>query len=193
MTSLKFDVGFVRASCGELKEYLLSEQLYWTVPESSPAGEREFPKLTLGGLLLSVHRIQSRGQLQQIREEDMLIATTAQHWKTAWLKKIEREINTRTRTWVNYLGNLKENPHQEIDYYPYEVRMRVILELLFDRNPDLIDDYKAKFKEVDFWLKNVFSTGSFIWEGDLKGGFPEPHYWYLYGRPDIAKIQHPAG
>ncbi|HEY5573072.1 MAG TPA: hypothetical protein VIK64_08690, partial [Anaerolineales bacterium] len=60
MPSAEYDLGYLRAAVAALEDYLMSNELYWPIGAASPAGEPDYPRLTLGGLLLAQKRAHAR-------------------------------------------------------------------------------------------------------------------------------------
>ena len=66
---------------------------------------------------------------------------------------------------------------------------QVMLELLkteVDQMPQAVTELLAR---LDAFLKTFLVSGDFLWEEELKDGFPKDTYWYLYGRlPQELKL-----
>jgi len=109
------------------------------------------------------------------------VETLATKWRVAWEAKAVREFLSRLRQWGNYLNEVQRDPQEHAVYYRYEVRVRVIAELLRDQ----IGDYEGKdsdlTKKLDQRLRAQFMPGDFIWTEGLKGGFPKDGFWFLWG------------
>jgi len=193
MPSLAYDVHFIQEAGKSLKDYLLADTLYWPISASPPPGERAFDKLTIGGLLLSLRRVEALGKSGDIAKARDQINRVTDHWKAAWERKIERETRTRIREWVRYLGRVNDSPEEEADYYQYEVRKRVILQLLSEHSDSITVTDEDQISITDHWLKNVLKESAFIWQAELASGFPEESYWFLYGILDVAIIKRKPG
>jgi hypothetical protein len=178
MTSLDKDKAYLQAGVSELKDYLLSEELYWPVT----ARGYDLPRLTIGGLLIARARCLATGQ--EIDAFDMQLEAIRSSWRVAWEKKAAREYKARFRLWKNYLMDTMQSPEKHEDAYPYEVRYRVMVDLLGGELQELPVEKEALDK-LDAQLRAVLVPSEFLWESELKPAFPPEVYWYLYGKLKI--------
>lgn len=175
MTSAEKDRAYLEAGIPELEDYLLSDELFWPIT----ARGFDLPRLTIGGVLLAMTRLQARGagieslvaQLDAVRSK----------WRVAWETKAGRGVQTRMRLWGNYLADYRQNPEGQADVYPHEVRYRVMLHLLLAELPASPSEQK-ELTQLDSLLRVNLVSGDFIWEAELQPGFPREVYWYLYGK-----------
>jgi len=179
MPSANQDWDFLQAALPELKTYLLSDELFW------PLGGRNRLRLTPGNLLLARQRLAARA-LSPVDEArlikwDQEFETLLVKWPVAWEKKVAHEFASRLRQWRNYLEDYRRAPDACAADYPYEVRLRVILELLGEET-DLDATDRGLLAGLDTQLRADFLPGDFLWEADLQPAFPRETYWYLYGR-----------
>lgn len=172
------EMDFVRDSLPELEPYLLSQEIFWPLGGSQP-------RLTLGGLRLSMRRLRARAAspadqttLSRLAAQVDVVHT---RWRTAWEQKAARELRTRQTLWQNYLGDYRLNPENYADAYRHEVRLRVIMDLLLADLPAPAPETQALLQTLDEQLRASFIPGEFIWENDLEPEFPQPSHWYLYG------------
>ena len=185
MQLLDNDQAFLHASAPVLEEYLLSDVLYFPVTgEHGRQLSGDTTRLTLGNLLLSLKRLQAvKLPADQTTEFETLygqIDKVRAQWRSRWSVKIQQEIPNRMMLWKNYLGELGEEPKTRAGDYPYNVRLRVILELLFAESNDLMVREKDLLRSLDLQLKGKTSPGGFVWDQTLAGGFPAGQFWYLY-------------
>jgi hypothetical protein len=173
--SLVKDIAYLEAGVPELKDYLLSDELFWPLS----ARGVELPRLTVGGLLLVQMRLEAGGdQIETLRSQ---LERIRLKWRVAWEKKAGREIQARIRIWGNYLADYRKNPEEFIDAYSFEVRNRVMLQLLFPQ-VSAFREQKQALSDLDSLLRRNFSPNGFIWEMHLQDRFTREVYWYLYGR-----------
>lgn len=185
MQMLEMDYAFLRASVPQLENYLLSDVLYY--PITSEGGRQlsgDTTRLTLGNLLLSVRR------LEVVTIPDTHKTDAAEHlgqvehlharWQANWKKKVSAEIPNRLRLWKNYLDDWQENSSSAAGEYRYNVRLRVILELLFVETDELFVQEKVLIHALDSRLKAKGTTGPFIWDQQYQSAFPMDPFWYLY-------------
>ena len=184
MVSQQYDLGYLKAGLSQLEEYLLSSQLFWTVGASHLPGEPIYPQLTIGTLLLSIKRLQARegerGGSEYFDELSELDKIERQ-WKSAWIQKATREFHARMNLWRNYLDDYRKSPADNHDRYAFEVSRRVVLELLQPYIDESSKKHSQLLTDLDALLRINFMPGNFIWEKDIKQGFPRNNYWYLYG------------
>ncbi len=178
MPSAEQDWAFIRAALPELRRYLLSEELFW------PLGGQQ-PRLTPGNLLLARQRLaawaQSPAQEAELQRWDQALEVEVLRWPVAWEKKVAHEFASRLRQWRNYLEDYRRAPDEQAAYYPYEVHLRVILDLLSEETRlDATD--RGLLAGLDTQLRAAFRPGDFVWDAALQVAFPAADFWYLYGR-----------
>jgi len=174
MTSVEKDRAFLEAGIPELKDYLLSEELFWPIT----ARGYDLPRLTIGGLLLAQARLDARGE--RIDAQIAQLEVIRSKWRVAWETKAGREFQSRLNLWSNYLTDYRQNPEGYADSYPHEVHNRVMLKLLRSDLPaDMLE--QEALSSLDTALRSSLLPGTFIWEPELKSGFPQDAYWFLYG------------
>jgi hypothetical protein len=185
MPDFAYYQGYLQAGLKEVERYLLSDQLFWPLIISSDSGEPSYPNLTLGGLRLYqkyarplAQTISQKTVLQQIETE---IEVTQTHWRVAWERKASWEFESRLRQWGNFIKEMRVDPEDHLGYYRYEVRFRVILDLLMSDLNDVDPAQIEHLEGLDTLLRALFSLGDFIWEPELAAEFPEDRFWYLWG------------
>ena len=161
MTTFAQDRQFLEAGIPELQNYLLSKELYVTLP-----GSFTLPRLTLGGLLLARQRLGPQAdslaaQMDAIRSKQ----------RVAWDAKVRHEVRARSDLWKNYLIDYRESPKSSKDEYPQQVRYRTMLTLLGEESNDF-----------DEMVKAVFIPGDFVWEKECAERFPRNTFWFLFGK-----------
>lgn len=180
-----FDLEYLHHALEELERYLLSTELFWPVP-ARPTSGGSFLKLTLGNLMLSLHRLetlQAGRKLSRSEESDLhniqdRIETIRRTWPVAWEDKAGREFRSRFGQWAHVLNDLKIDFEKQAPYYHTEVRLRVLLELLSEYAPEQ-DGYDLA--PLDAFLQGLLTPARFIWHPELERGFPREDYWFLYG------------
>lgn len=187
MPSIEYDLKYLQAGLLDLEGYLLSNELYWPIGVGAPAGDPPFPRLTLGGLLVSRTRLEGLELNQEQQTELQRLSTrmdeTRSQWRVAWGHKASREFTARLNLWRDFLEDYREKPAANVDRYPYEVRRRVMLELL-GPDADAIPAAEAELRDgLDKLLKSIFVPGDFVWDSNQMNSFPKGKYWYLYGQP----------
>ncbi len=161
------DRQFLEAALAEMKDYLLSDILYYPLSGS-------LPRLTIGGLLLAQRRLHAYESASSL---DFELDTLRRKWRSAWEKKAAKELDARLILWRNYLQDYRADENQA-DHYHHEVQWRVMLALLLDEIEQASDELAA----LDQLLRLKFRTGDFIWDDALKSEFPQEKFWFLYGK-----------
>ncbi len=190
MPSIEYDLAFLRAGIPELQGYLLSNEIYWPLGLATPQGERPYPRMTLGWLLLARTRAGGWGMTGNAPAQNGgLTALTHEmdeirnRWRIAWEKKAAQEFSSRLKLWANYLNDYRGDKANHTTQYPYEVQRRVILHLLSYETDQLPPTELDLLKGMDGFLKAVLQAGGFVWEQDIASAFPPATFWYLYGTP----------
>ncbi|MGB9673693.1 MAG: hypothetical protein ACPL3P_06105 [Anaerolineales bacterium] len=189
MNKFIYEFNYLNAILPELENYLLSPELYRIVSIATQRGEPAYPSLSLGTLLLSLKKAQ--GYAQSFAQETRLNSIESQieriktQWRQAWENKCSRELQNRANLWQLFLSELISQPNEQIDRYPYEVRQRVILELLQNEITLKPIEHKDNIKLLDQILTPNFHEGEFIWDKELEHTFPKQQYWFLYGKPTL--------
>ncbi|MEM5776391.1 MAG: hypothetical protein AAGU05_15415, partial [Anaerolineaceae bacterium] len=132
MNSLQKDRLLLKHAETNLKDYLLSDQLFWPLD----AGER----LTLGSLLLAMIRMQSlthdSDDVGMVERVSLHISEIRSAWRTNWANKAAMEFRSRLRQWELVLRELLSPDEKQTVVYPHEVTLRVILALL---QPEILE------------------------------------------------------
>jgi len=185
MQVLENDLAFLQASTPVLEEYLLSDLLYY--PVTGLRGRQlsgDTTRLTLGNLLLSQKRLSSvtlpADTSAQFSDLSRQITQIQSQWRSRWNIKIQQEIPNRLMLWKNYLSDWGEGSKSRSGDYPYNVRLRVILELLLKETDELLVQEKAALRSLDQRLKGKGMPGTFVWDETFTPGFPSDKFWYLY-------------
>jgi hypothetical protein len=171
MTSTEQDLLFLTESLPQLQDYLLSNELYWPLNAS-------LPRLTLGAVLLALARV-SASQPEEAEKLRGQLETIHSKWRVAWEQKSARETANRLRLWSSFVSDYRNAPDQHADFYPQEVRGRVILQLLLAEAPDAPE--KSALADLDTMLKSRLVSGNFVWNAALQVAFPKNDFWFLYG------------
>lgn len=185
MPSAEYDLVFLEEGVSELKSYLLSKELYWSLGANSPPGEPSFPTFTLGWLLFSKKRIQAYSLTaeQTERKEEVLreLELIQSRWRSAWEKKAEREFEARLKLWTNFINEYRKNKKVNASRYSYEVQRRIMLALLKANSGEIEEELLDLLDSADSFLRSELIPGEFVWEKTLRRAFPKKKYWYLYG------------
>jgi hypothetical protein len=163
--SVAYETSFLRTGLSQLKDYLLSNEIFWNVGGSQ--------QLTLGNLLLASQFLEGVGKLPAADAKEL--AALKNEWLSAWEKKAEKEFAARLRQWTQYLRELSEQPSQHAAYYATEVRVRALLEVLVAEEPSL----RGQLAAADNQLKALTTGSDFVWGFEAEPAFPKSNYWFL--------------
>lgn len=186
MKSLEYDLRYLVSGVEILDKYLISPEVFWPISASPPEGEPDYPRLTLDGMLLARARLAGReaSQDQQARITQVIsrLEVMCIKWRVAWEEKASKCFQVRERMWRNFIVEYQDNPLENADRYVYEVRLRVMLELLKTEfnDPSKVDP--DLLLGLDGYIRSILVPGEFIWDRGIQGGFPEGKYWFLYGK-----------
>ncbi len=176
------DVRTAETMASRLTPYVYEEEIYGAMPG-------DLPKLTLGGLLMRLHRLsavsdllspQQQSAIQKARQE---LDKVRQEWPTAYEKKLQRELKVRLTALEQFLAECGESARGCAENYPSNIEKRVIAEALRDeleaRNA-LPPDLKSGLSAVDSKMRRYVKPGEFIWDKRLEPAYPRDKYGFLY-------------
>ncbi len=168
---LKSDITYVRSSPSELESYLLSTDVI-----------RQLPAITLsaGGILLAHKRLVAAGMIEDINDDWSRIEDIRNAWKVAWTNKCRSEFKMRLRLWGDFILGMAPDKNEPSTAYSHQVRNRAILQLFQDNLPDMAVEFNESLERKDKILLKFSVENGFIWEDEIKDGFPEDKYWFLY-------------
>jgi hypothetical protein len=136
MLSPDHELRYLQASIDELEHYLLSSEVYWPIGILASAGEKPFPQLTLGSLMLTRMRARAlaptmnASQRAQLAHLEEAVSAARARWRTNWGMKAAHEFHARLLLWRDFLEEYRTNPEENYNRYSYEVQRRVQLHLL---------------------------------------------------------------
>lgn len=191
-TLFHYETHFLNEALGQLKDYLLSDEVYWQLNLRSLHGAAPYPQLTLGNLLFSQAKLdglQKSSQLSPEQKNEVKgLATRAKsiktEWRSAWEKKAEREFQARLTQWGRYLGEMSGQQGEYRAYYATEVRVRAVLELLAAELPtESAEGLRRDLSAQDQRLEQLTSKGAFVWDAEVQAAFPAKDYPFLYRQP----------
>ena len=197
MATAEYDLRYIREALKILEGYLLSKEIYWSFPVNPPPGEAAYPALTLGGILLCAARLSAQrdggfllpAQSVEWHELNAQVDVQRTHWHTAWSQKAERSFQARLTQWSNFLEDYQQEPESHAQRYAYEVRLRVMLDLLAAATAQLSTAQQNQLRSLDLILHHSLQPGAFVWDEQLLAGFPKSRFWYLYGKLLTESLQ----
>ena len=186
MTNFAYDFQYLKSGLEVLERYLLSDEVYWRVDVSTPAGNPPYPQLTLGWILLYRCRMEDgydmdTNQRMQLESAVRQLDSLREEWRSAWAQKAAREFESRLTLWKNFLEDYRDEKSEHANRYPYEVNRRVMLDLLRRETDDIDEAHLELLTALDGLLKGNWVPGDFVWDSKLASAFPKITFWYLYG------------
>jgi hypothetical protein len=155
-----------------LKNYLLSSPLFSPITFGVAPFKKPLPNIAVGNILLALNCLSDPNHVVEGN-----ITSILENWQVATEEKAEKEITARIRQWSRLLNEWEKDPPTD-DQYSYEIRIRVIVQLLIMNFSKYSND--EKLFSLDEKLRAWTSASNFIWENELATHFPESDYWYLY-------------
>lgn len=186
MVKFSYYITYINEGINNLKDYLLSDILFWELGLRKQPGEKPYPKLTIGNLLLFLKLAETStktpSESHQVTSVENQVLSTKQRWRTSWESKAEKEFVSRLHLWNRYLNDVRYSENdQESDYYKTEVRLRVILGLL-ETEINQESESAELLSQCDLILKARFRRGEFSWGNDLEDSFNDDKFWFLWGK-----------
>lgn len=183
------DLAVMQAMASQTADYLKSETLFW------PMGYSDMPKLTLGGFWLRQHRLKALHNLLTSEQQTQLSAAM-KTFETAVSNQIVRteqrahtELTARVRQWGEYLRDVAGGKSIEIAAYAAQVEVRAIIAALISQlqqSPYTLDSSLLEsILQQDKGLRARWHSGPFVWPAEWQPAYPEPEFWWLYGRPKV--------
>jgi hypothetical protein len=185
---LSRDLEIAAAMVAEVREYVLSEVLFW------PMATSNMPRLTLGGYLIRQHRLLLLRNLLTEAEREQLSAVMDAYeavigeWVVHVEAKIHQELGARIRQWTEYLRDIREDRQAKIaTYYATAVEARAMIAALMDQlqtppfRPE--DRLSQEVDLLDKRLRAKWEAGPFVWPDAWQPAYPPDDYWWLYGTP----------
>jgi hypothetical protein len=176
------DMRTVEAMASRLKPYVYENELYGLMPG-------DLPKLTVGGLLMRLHRLSaisgtlSPGQREALQKARQQTDEVRREWTVAYEGKITREFQARLTALNQFLNEYPDNPRSASENYPSEAEKRTILEALTDEAANLnilTADMKNALGATDNKIRRYTQPSSFIWDERLRPAYPQDKYWFLH-------------
>lgn len=184
---LQYELEYLAATLPEMESYLLSKDLYRMIHLSAPRGFPPYPSMTLGTILLSLFKARAFASTfkedSEVIKAEQSVITIRQKWHNAWQTKAQAELHNRSIAWRTFLGELYSAPQENRDRYTYEVRQRVIIELLLGEISAIPEQAVAEIEQSDSLLRSLLKPLPFIWSEKLEQSFPPTRFWFLYGKP----------
>ena len=181
------DLAILQEMAGQMEAYLMSETLFWAMQYSN------MPKLTLGGYWLRQHRLTVLHALLTGEQRAELTAaiktfeTAVVDWTVRTEQRAHTELEARIRQWSEYLRDVAGDGAAATANYGARVEVRAIMAVLvsqLQQPPYKLDQSLLKtILQQDKALRARWQSGPFVWPEAWQPAYPEPEFWWLYGRP----------
>lgn len=195
MINLERDLRIVESMSSQIKRYVLSNTLYWSLSEVGRRGSYMLPKGTIGDMLLRMHQLvalESRLNADQVyRLHHARDDAEAQldKWVVQSEEKVVREAKSRLNSWLVYLEEVEDNPKRYYDEYRMQARGRTIISLLMNYagKAAIGTGIYRLLGHADRRLRGLIVEHPFVWDERLAVAYPEQVYWWLYAMPDLDR------
>lgn len=178
------DVTVVAAMAAHLTPYLYEDELYGPL-----AGD--LPRLTVGGLLLRLHRLTRLTDSLSTEQQASVQAARANfeaeraQWAVHYEKKLVQELNARLRALEQFMAECTEKIRGCAASYPSQAEKRTIIAHLVAEataRDCLSDTTPARLAQLDQRVRTLFESGDFLINDDrLQVVYPAEEFWWLYG------------
>jgi hypothetical protein len=187
VTVLLQDLHILEAMVAEMEAYLNSDATYW------PMRQEGMPKLTIGGCLMRLDRLQIMRHYLPEAEQSSLNDTLSA-FNTLLIERVVRfesrahaELHARLREWTTYLRHATSHKVREKEHYANTVDTRLVIAALMDKlqtapyrlAPQLAQDVA----QMDNYLKAQWENGEFVLLPMWQEAYSAKTYWWLYGCP----------
>lgn len=185
---LTSDLRALEAMSDGLVPYVYEDELYGVMPGN-------LPRLTVGGLLMRLHRLTAiKDQLNASQREIVEAAQkkvdeVREKWHVAYTGKIKREFKARAEALEQYLTECVESVRACAENFPSNMEKRVILEQLYQEAialDELGDDMKKRLPQLDNGIRRFAEASDFRWDHRLESVYPRDTYWFLYSAVKAA-------
>ncbi|NDJ75615.1 MAG: hypothetical protein GYB65_05090 [Chloroflexi bacterium] len=179
---LERDLRTLAAMASNLTPYLYEQELYGHL-------SGDLPRLTLGGLLLRLHRLSALSDIldpeQQTVVHDARLNFEAERaqWAVHYDNKLQFELQARVEALARFLDECAREDSACAVEYPIQAEKRTMIEHLraeaAERNIPT-NDLVPRLAQVDTRLKRSTREGAFISDARLVPAYPQDRYWWLY-------------
>ncbi len=192
--SIDHDLEEANALAEHLIPYVYENELYGSIGGMFGS----MPRLTIGGLLLRLHRLHaledqmSDAQKAQLAEIDAKHESARQEWTVHYNDKLLQEAESRLKMMEQYFNECADDPRTCANNYNPEAMRRTIVQEI-DRQLKQTNAPSAKLEhtmtKVDSQLRRFTQPSGFLWASVLLSVYPQGEYWWLYARPPRAETR----
>ncbi|HRE48996.1 MAG TPA: hypothetical protein PLD47_14810 [Aggregatilineales bacterium] len=170
-----------------LKHYLYGTELYGEL------GNNTMPKLTMGSLLMRLHRLNALrerlapAQALALEKAVQVFEGQRKEWAFHYEGKLLHEVKSRLTALGQFLAEAEENPRLARENYPSAMEKRVMIEWLKDdleRLGKWDEELTGTLANVDNRIRRAADQVDwFIWDERVVGAYPPEPFWFLYRLP----------
>jgi hypothetical protein len=179
------DVRTAEAMGSRLTPYIYETELYGPMPG-------DLPRLTVGSLLMRLHRLKaldsllSERQRSSVQNAQQALDDVRKQWGVAYEGKLQHELEVRLKAINQFLSECRDNPTSCAEGYPSAIEKAVIAHELADDAESrgvLSTALQQGLLNADNGLHRLAEkNGRFVWDQRLEAAYPREKYWYLYLR-----------
>ena len=179
---LNRDVHTVQEMASRLDPFVYDSEMYGFMPDG-------LPKLTIGSLLMRLHRLLLLGNLLSGEQRKLLDMARQQldkvkhEWLTAYTNKTLLELTLRTNETNQFLKECGEDRDKCREMYPAVAEKHVMAQILANEARELnvlTVETENRLRKIDSQLQHTFKPGSFIWDLRLQPAYPQDENGFLY-------------
>lgn len=189
------DLEEARAMAEALENYVTGGELYGSV-EGMFSTDPDMPTLTLGALLMRLHRLQALESQMTPEQKALLTFVEAENdrvrtdWREHYQGKLHNEAGARLHSLEAFFAECEDNPQACAGDYLPEAARRTMLEAIVDtlKRYNMAEiDLGRSLRERDTQIKRFTEPSAFIWDTALQTAYPQAKYWWLYERPAVEQ------
>ncbi len=184
-----FDLRALEAMASNLTPYLYEKDLYGVI-------SNDLPRLTVGGLLMRLHRLEglqdklSEEQRQRLHDARLNFEQLRSEWRSHYEDKIGQELHARLNNLSAFLEDYTDDQQRARSAYPAEATHRIIIEQLRREAQELEiweEEFEDKLTRLDRRLRGILERNgkTFVPPDGLQEVYPEEQYWWLYAYPAL--------
>ncbi len=181
---LERDVRTLSAMASSLTPYLYEAEVFGHL-------DGDMPRLTLGGLLLRLHRLTSIENLLDVDQQNLVqdarlnFEAERAKWAVHYENKILQELRARLTALEQFLQECAEKRAGCAADYPVQAEKRTMIHHLVheaSRLNILPNDLAAHLKLLDQKLRQLLTEdgSEFVTDERLTVAYPRSTYWWMY-------------
>ena len=191
--TIERDLTEAKALADHLVPYVYEDQLYGSI--GGMFGSGSMPSLTIGALLLRLHRLHAlEGQLSDAQKTELASIdgqneSARKEWSVHYDGKLVQEATSRLKMMDRYFADCIEDPRSCATNYPPEALRRTVVAAIVKalaHDPAASGALGSTVSKIDSKLHRFAQPSDFLWASALEAAYPQSEYWWLYARPPRA-------